>query len=296
MKRNILYTCLVAFIGILSFSSCNDDDDNIQIEADLAGHFIGSFDGDVRIDSIQKAAENVTIEPGTIYRHMYSVPTSNSITFTITKAEGNNVNITFEDFYFQGMSFDLEIPNVKVGRLYDTYTLQGESTLTIAPLGECNVSITGSAYSATVGCTVSITAPELPTTEENVGKGFLYQIEFTFISKQTTGNESNEARLETFEFPTSVGANENAELEGGIIDHENKTILFTCKQGEDLNRLKPTITVSPEETATVYPASESEVNFEMFNGKYIFSVVAEDGTRTNYTVIITPREEEATEG
>ena len=171
-----------------------------------------------------------------------------------------------------------------------TYTLNGTATFNLEPFGECSMSIIGSANATALGCTVRLTAPGCSAATGNVGDTGFSGLTFTFISTKATGSESSEARIETFELPTSVGANKDAELEGGTIDQTNHRIAFTCKAGAKLNKLKPTITISPEETATVYPASESEVDFS--SGQYIFSVVAEDGTKVNYTVTVTPREEE----
>ena len=295
MKKHILQTLFIALAGIFSLVSCCDDE-SYPIEQEMTGRFIGSFEGTVRIDSILRVpvGEGTELMPeGSIYRKETDRSTSNGLALTLTQADDKHVNMQFHDFYYQGQSWDFEVTNVEVGRLYDTYTLNGSAAIRLESLGDCEVSVIGSANAAALACTVYITCPRYSATADNVGKGGIGEIELSFICTKATGDEDNQARIETFELPTSAGANKNAELEGGTLDQANHTIHFTCKADADLSKLKPTITVSPEETAKVYPASESEVDFS--SGQYIFSVVAEDGTKVNYTVTITPREEEIAE-
>ena len=292
MKKHTFYTLLIALLGILPFTACSDDD-NYPTEKELTGHFIGSFEGTVSIDSILQVpiGQGTDMMPeGAIYKKTTEKATSNGLMLDVTPIDGKHINLALQDVYYQGHSWNFDIPNIEVGRLYDTYTLNGTATFNLEPFGECSMSIIGSANATALGCTVRLTAPGCSAATGNVGDTGFSGLTFTFISTKATGSESSEARIETFELPTSVGANKDAELEGGTIDQTNHRIAFTCKAGAKLNKLKPTITISPEKTATVYPASESEVDFS--SGQYIFSVVAEDGTKVNYTVTVTPREEE----
>lgn len=281
MKRTIRALFFIALTGLLALTSCNDDETKIPIEEELAGDFIGSFEGTMALDSIQ------TDSSGAAIRKFVEFPISNGLDVTVTHTQGNFMNLLFKDFYIQGHSCDFEIKDIPVRALYDSYMFSHEATASLGVFGEFHVSLVGSIASEAISCTLKF----LSSKEENlqVGDVFVSPIQFTSTCTRPKGTESSEARIETFEFKTSAGVNKKAELQGGEIDQVNHTIHYTCKPEADLQKLKPTITVSPAETAKVYPASDSEVNFSY--GQWIFSAVAEDGTKVNYTVTITPRTE-----
>lgn len=281
MKRTIRNIFFIAFAGLFAFTACDDDETQIPIEQELTGDFIGSFEGYMTLDSIKVDTT------GTPMIKFVEFPISNGLNVTVTHAQGNRMNLLFEDFDIQGNSCDFQITDIPVRTLHDAYMFSHEATVSLGLFGDYHVSLIGSIASEAISCTLEFTSPK--EQDSQVGDIFVSPIKIASTCTRAKGTESSEARMETFEFKTSANANKKAELQGGEIDQMNHTIHYTCKPGADLHNLKPTITVSPKETAKVYPATDTEVNFS--SGQWIFSVVAEDGTKVNYTVTITPRPE-----
>lgn len=281
MKRTIQSIFFIVIAGLLTFASCNDEDTKIPVEQELTGKFIGSFEGTMTLDSVKANM------PEGFIRKFVEFSISNGLNVTVTHAQGNRINLLFEDFDIQGNSCDFQITDIPVRTLHDAYMFSHEATVSLGLFGDYHVALIGSIASEAISCTLEFTSPK--EQDFQVGDIFVSPIKITSTCTRAKGTESSEARMETFEFKTSANANKKAELQGGEIDQMHHTIHYTCKPGADLQNLKPTITVSPKETAKVYPPTDTEVNFS--SGQWIFSVVAEDGTKVNYTVTITPRPE-----
>ena len=195
---------------------------------------------------------------------------------TVAKVDDETVSLTLEDFSFMGM----ELGTIKVDSCrivgsdipeYD-YTLSGEQTLTLNVIGEQHVTVDGGFFGNTISLTISIDFNGTP-------------VDVTFDGTKLTGNESSEALITSFTFDASNSA--NAAVHSTTIDQENHTIsVITTQEGGDLTALVPTIEVSAG--ATVSPASGTAI--DLSNGQsVIYTVVAEDGTASEYTVSVSGR-------
>lgn len=194
---------------------------------------------------------------------------------TVAKVDDETVSLTLEDFSFMG----IELGTIKVDRCkiagsdipeYD-YSLSGEQTLTLNVIGEQHVTVDGGFADNTISLTISIDFNGTP-------------VEVTFNGSKLTGNESSEAIITSFTFDASYPA--NAAVFGTTIDQDNRTISVTVQDGGDLTALVPTIEVSAG--ATVSPASGTAI--DLSNGQsVIYTVVAEDGTASEYTVSVSGR-------
>ena len=194
---------------------------------------------------------------------------------TVAKVDDETVSLTLEDFSFMGM----ELGTIKVDSCrivgsdipeYD-YTLSGEQTLTLNVIGEQHVTVDGGFFGNTISLTISLDFNGTP-------------VDVTFDGTKLTGSESSEALITSFTFDASNSA--NAAVFGTTLDQDNRTISVTVQDGGDLTALVPTIEVSAG--ATVSPASGTAI--DLSNGQsVIYTVVAEDGTASEYTVSVSGR-------
>lgn len=195
---------------------------------------------------------------------------------TVAKMDGETVSLTLEDFSFMG----IELGTIKVDscKITDSevseyeYSLSGEQTLTLNVIGEQHVTVDGGFADNTISLTISLDFNGTP-------------VDVTFDGTKLTGNESSEALITSFTFDASNSA--NAAVHSTTIDQENHTIsVITTQEGGDLTALVPTIEVSAG--ATVSPASGTAI--DLSNGQsVIYTVVAEDGTASEYTVSVSGR-------
>ena len=194
---------------------------------------------------------------------------------TVAKVDDETVSLTLEDFSFMGIELGtIKVDSCKIAGSdipeYD-YTLSGEQTLTLNVIGEQHVTVDGGFFGNTISLTISIDFNGTP-------------VEVTFNGTKLTGNESSEALITSFTFDASYPA--NAAVFGTTLDQDNRTISVTVQDGGDLTALVPTIEVSAG--ATVSPASGTAI--DLSNGQsVIYTVVAEDGTASEYTVSVSGR-------
>ena len=194
---------------------------------------------------------------------------------TVAKVDDENVSLTLEDFSFMG----IELGTIKVDKCkisgsdvpeYE-YSLSGEQTLTLNVIGEQHVTVSGGFAGNTISLTISLDFNGTP-------------VDVTFDGTKLTGSESSEALITSFTFDASNSA--NAAVFGTTLDQDNRTISVTVQDGGDLTALVPTIEVSAG--ATVSPASGTAI--DLSNGQFvIYTVVAEDGTASEYTVSVSGR-------
>ncbi len=194
---------------------------------------------------------------------------------TVAKVDDENVSLTLEDFSFMG----IELGTIKVDKCkisgsdvpeYE-YSLSGEQTLTLNVIGEQHVTVSGGFAGNTISLTISLDFNGTP-------------VDVTFDGTKLTGSESSEALITSFTFDASNSA--NAAVFGTTLDQDNRTISVTVQDGGDLTALVPTIEVSAG--ATVSPASGTAI--DLSNGQsVIYTVVAEDGTASEYTVSVSGR-------
>ena len=194
---------------------------------------------------------------------------------TVAKVDDETVSLTLEDFSFMGM----ELGTIKVDscRIVGSdipeyeYSLSGEQTLTLNVIGEQHVTVSGGFAGNTISLTISLDFNGTP-------------VDVTFDGTKLTGSESSEALITSFTFDASNSA--NAAVFGTTLDQDNRTISVTVQDGGDLTALVPTIEVSAG--ATVSPASGTAI--DLSNGQsVIYTVVAEDGTASEYTVSVSGR-------
>ena len=194
---------------------------------------------------------------------------------TVAKVDDETVSLTLEDFSFMGIELGtIKVDSCKIAGSdipeYD-YSLSGEQTLTLNVIGEQLVTVDGGFADNTISLTISIDFNGTP-------------VDVTFDGSKLTGNESSEALITSFTFDASNSA--NAAVFGTTLDQDNRTISVTVQDGGDLTALVPTIEVSAG--ATVSPASGTAI--DLSNGQsVIYTVVAEDGTASEYTVFVSGR-------
>ena len=194
---------------------------------------------------------------------------------TVAKVDDETVSLTLEDFSFMGIELGtIKVDSCKIAGSdipeYD-YSLSGEQTLTLNVIGEQHVTVDGGFADNTISLTISIDFNGTP-------------VDVTFDGTKLTGNESSEALITSFTFDASNSA--NAAVFGTMLDQDNRTISVTVQDGGDLTALVPTIEVSAG--ATVSPASGTAI--DLSNGQsVIYTVVAEDGTASEYTVSVSGR-------
>lgn len=194
---------------------------------------------------------------------------------TVAKVDDETVSLTLEDFSFMGIELGtIKVDSCKIAGSdipeYD-YSLSGEQTLTLNVIGEQHVTVDGGFADNTISLTISIDFNGTP-------------VDVTFDGTKLTGNESSEALITSFTFDASNSA--NAAVFGTTLDQDNRTISVTVQDGGDLTVLVPTIEVSAG--ATVSPASGTAI--DLSNGQsVIYTVVAEDGTASEYTVSVSGR-------
>ena len=198
---------------------------------------------------------------------------------TVAKVDDETVSLTLEDFSFMGIELGtIKVDSCKIAGSdipeYD-YSLSGEQTLTLNVIGEQHVTVDGGFADNTISLTISIDFNGTP-------------VDVTFDGTKLTGNESSEALITSFTFDASNSA--NAAVFGTTLDQDNRTVSVSMNPDTagawDLTALVPTIEVS--QGATVTPASGTAI--DLSNGQsVIYTVVAEDGTASEYTVSVSGR-------
>lgn len=267
MKNNLWKTIVIALLGAFSLVSCSDDD-KTNIGNDLDGHYKSKAAYEIRSASFYTLSQN----------------------FTVTKVNGNHINILLESLPELrqmgsniGLKGDVEIPNVEVIQQGDIYALKSEQTVNNIP-----ITLMGYANDKAINFTLFQNSIEVTVTTSGNSEGKKYPLGLTLAGTKMTGNESSEARITEFKFDTSKDGNKNVIAEQPVIDEANKVITFKVKAGAKVNKLIPTITVAPE-SAWVYPAGGTTMDLtEYFEEDYdvVFTAVAEDGTRIPYSLKI----------
>lgn len=252
MKKNLVFF-LMAFLT-LNFTACNDDDDPVYpVDEELAGTYKGTLE--------------IELDGNTIASNLPK-------NVTIAKADNNAISLELKDFSFMGLNLGtIKINNCALKQAGETYSFTGNQELTLAePIDKCGVVVGGTIGNGKTKIDLDIDVTALGQ-----------KVEVTFDGTKLKGDESSEAKIISFVFENAPFVTEQP-----IINEDNKTISFKVLESvtdEELAALTPTIEISPK--AVITPNSGEAQNFTK---NVTYTVLAEDGTKTNYTVSIAGRQ------
>lgn len=268
MKKNLFYYLFAVLCTVSLFASCSDDDDetdngkgNGQTEVtDISGNYKGSL-----VVSVNGSGAD---------------PISQVISITKVGNETSQVVLSLKGFSFAGkLVGDIEVP-CTVEEKDGTQSFSGQKDLKFTTefgqqLGTLPTSVEGTVKDGKLTMQINVAVAALGQT-----------VDVDFKGEKMAGNESSEAKILSFTFDKSVEANTVVSSDP-VINEEEGTITFEVKKVStaDLNKLVPTIEVSPK--ATVTPASGTVVDFS--SDKVVFTVTAEDGSFKTYTASISGR-------
>lgn len=254
--RNLIFA--IVYIGTFVVAACSDDDNHIQIEKDLNGE----YKSEIQLIVTEIGSDGSETQIG-----KYTVPQN----FIVSQSEegGDYLDLTIKDIRFNDQNWgDLALKHLKVGFYAGLYTIVTETdqNLQINGLGECSVNLIGSGNTRAVSNVLYI----------NTGN---QRFELIITGTKLFGSESSDGVISTFKF------DENYDKVNAVVTQQpqisGNNIVFHVASGSNITGLKPTVTTSPEETTKLYPASNSAVDF---TNPVTYIVVAEDGTRIEYTV------------
>lgn len=251
MKKNLLF--LFALICSMSlFTACNDDDESLPIDEELAGTYKGGLDIAVNGAPLAKDV------PQKIY---------------ISKAGSNQIKLELKEFSFMGIALGtIEISNSELVKKGDEYTFTGSQNLKLDVVGDCSASVAGTMNGKTIDVNIDVNVPALGQT-----------VKVNFTGNKLAGTESTEAKITAFTFDRNVAAVDSLVL-GTTIDEVNKTISIAVAdtaKAQYLKMLVPTIKISDK--AVVTPGSEV---VQDFNSPIKYTVIAEDGTVVEYIATV----------
>lgn len=244
MKKDFFKTMLLMLCTVFTFAACSDDDKApVRIEDEVAGVYKGS------LDVSMLGADLVVDEPKNV---------------TVTKGEGNTVNLLLADFSFQGMPLgDIKLDGLAV-TVDDkgAYTFSGSNKLTLGGgVGDCTVDTKGTVDKGMMTTRLTILWMET-------------SISVTFDGQRLTGGERTEAKMTAFSFT----GNPSFVAQQPVINDDN-TITFGVSESttdEQLKSLQATVEVSAGAT---YKADGTD-----FSKDVTYTVVAENGTVATYVV------------
>lgn len=248
MKKNLLF--LFALICSMSlFTACNDDDESLPIDEELAGTYKGGLDIAVNGAPLAKDV------PQKIY---------------ISKAGSNQIKLELKEFSFMGIALGtIEISNSELVKKGDEYTFTGSQNLKLDVVGDCSASVAGTMNGKTIDVNIDVNVPALGQT-----------VKVNFTGNKLAGTESTEAKITAFTIDNELV------IEQPILDEAKGIITFKVSDtaaDADLAALAPTITIS--EKAVVSPATGVAQDFSV--GKSVtYTVIAEDGTVKTYIVSV----------
>lgn len=256
MKKNLLYLLIVFFT--LSITSCKDDDNTLPIEQKIAGTYKGTLDITMYANGDSEGTEIAKDSPQKVY---------------LSKVDDNGIKMELKNFSVIGLDLgDISVDRSEIIENGGSYSFTGEQTLdlTAKGLGKCPVKVNGVVTDSKIVLNIDVTVTELSQ---------IVKVKFT--GNKMTGTESSEAKITAFTFDKSVAANSVVGTQPVI---NGTTISFTVADSakpEDIIALVPTITVS--EKATITPGSGIAQDFSQV---VKYTVIAEDGTQQEYTVMI----------
>lgn len=251
-------TFAIVLIGAFVFTACSDDDNHIQIEKDLNGE----YKSEMQLIVTEIGSDGTEKQIGE-----YLVPQN----FTVSRsAEGGDyMDLVIKDIRFSDQNWgDLTLQHLKVGFYAGRYTIvtEADQDVHIDGIGECSVNLVGSGNTQAVSNVIYV----------NAGS---QQFELIVTGTKLSGSESSEGVISTFKF------DENYDKVNAVVTQQpqisGKNIVFHVAPGSNITGLKPTVTTTPEETTKLYPSSNTAVDF---TNPVTYIVVAEDGTRIEYTV------------
>lgn len=266
MKKRLFYYLFAVLCTVTLFTSCSDDDDNgkngdDQTEVtDISGNYKGSL-----VVSIDGSGAD---------------PIFQVISIAKSGDQTSQIVLSLKNFSFADQLVgDIEVP-CTVEEKDGVQSFSGQKDLKFTTefgqaLGTLPTSVNGTVKNGKISMKIGVTVALLGQT-----------VNVDFEGDKMTGTESSEAKILSFTFDASVGANSVVSSDP-VINEESRTITFEVENAsaDDLEKLVPTIGVSAK--ATVTPASETEVDFS--SGSVVFTVVAEDGSSKEYTASISGR-------
>ena len=121
MKKNLFYYLFAVICSVTLFASCSDDDDD-DVKGLTIDNVVGTFTGDLKV--LQQPIPNTSI--------------------TVIKVDANTVKVELKDFKFGELvigdiTADCKATLDKEG---DDFDLNGQTTLTVAALGNIELPIT----------------------------------------------------------------------------------------------------------------------------------------------------------
>lgn len=255
MMKEKLVCLLMLLCSINFFSACSSDDEPAYpIDQEIAGTYKGAL-------NIELGGFNI----------VENLPKN----ISLTKANGNQINLELKDFSFGASSFgDIILSNCEVKKNGNTYMFTSSQTLTTLPpaIGDCPITVNGTITDGKLNVKLVITVTKLNQVVNVVYDGV-----------RLKGNESSEAKINSFSFDSPIVTDQP------VIDETNGTITFKVsdKATDDELKLTPTITISDK--ATITPANGVQQDFSGTNS-VVYTVVAEDGTIKEYRVSVAGRQ------
>ena len=255
MKKNLFYYLFAVICSVTLFTSCSDDDDvSFPIDEEIAGTYKGTLD--ITLDEVSVGKD---------------LPKN----ITISKASNSAINLELKDFTFQGMNLGtILIADCVLSQNGSVYSFTGSQNLNLTGIGDCKVTIDNSTITdgkAVVNLDIAV---------QQLGQN----VKVVYKGNRLKGTESSEAKITSFIFDKNVAAVDSLVIGTPVIDETAKTITFMVAdtaKAEYLKVLVPTIVVSDK--ATVTPGSGISQDF---NSPVKYTVIAEDGTESIYTVSV----------
>jgi len=119
MKKNFFYYLFAVICSVALFTSCSDDDD--AVKGLTIDNVVGTFTGDLSV--LQQPIPNTSI--------------------TVIKVDANTVKVALKDFKFGELVIGDITANCKatLDKEGDDFDLNGQTTLTVAALGNVELPI-----------------------------------------------------------------------------------------------------------------------------------------------------------
>lgn len=119
MKKNLFYYLFAVICSVALFTSCSDDDD--AVKGLTIDNVVGTFTGDLSV--LQQPIPNTSI--------------------TVIKVDANTVKVALKDFKFGELVIGDITANCKatLDKEGDDFDLNGQTTLTVAALGNVELPI-----------------------------------------------------------------------------------------------------------------------------------------------------------
>lgn len=241
MKKSLLYL-LMLFSAMNLFTACSSDEEStLPIQSEIAGVYKGSLDivldGNIIGDNVPK-------------------------NITITKAEGNAINMELKNFSFMGMQLGtISVLNCKVTLEGAAYKFTGAQTLTSLPqaIGECPITVEGSIVNGVATIKIKITV-----------KNLNQQVDVTYEGKKLSDSESAEYIVAyDFENWTTDLSQDNVSLQYPIL----KNGWASCNQAVSFIKGLGSMAVPSIEYTGKFPINKTT---EAHSGTYAAEMISVD--------------------